>query len=150
MEEFAKVIPKQFSSSRERQTTTQIEVSGEVVTLSKENDVVVYFSKYSGKEIIHRVVVKLKAGDGIYLLTKGDSMKFNPWIDQDCEEVKSRDGMVLRRENSCISLYPVKADSIKGKAVLKIPLIGYIKLLVFDDLRNLLFGCPYPEGCPFP
>jgi len=69
----------------------------------KVGDVIVY--KFSGKEpIIHRVV-EIKDGG---LITKGDN---NRNIDQISEGIAP----------------PIKAENIKGKAILHIPLLGYVK-----------------------
>ncbi|MDO8627490.1 MAG: hypothetical protein Q7K42_03425, partial [Candidatus Diapherotrites archaeon] len=70
-----------------------------------------------------------RAQDGIFLLTKGDS-KLNPLLDQD----------------SSITNFPIVQKDIQGRAVLvnnyplKIPLLGYVKLLLFDDLPKFLSG----------
>ena len=47
---------------------------------------------------------------------------------------------VIDLQKNCISLYPIKSDELHGKAVFQIPLIGYIKLIVVDDLGKILTG----------
>ncbi len=104
-----------------------------VIDVTTEGDIVVYYSDITGEQIIHRVVAKIKATDGTFLLTKGDSIN-NPLIDQQAE----------------ITSYAIKAESIDGKSIFRIPLIGYAKLLIFDDIPILIFGCKKPYGCPLP
>ncbi len=89
----------------------------------------VYYSTYSKKDIIHRAVAKLKVEDGYYFLTKGDA---NARLDQEC--------FVFGSNYYCIHPFPVKSTELKGKAIFKIPLIGYAKLLIFDDLPRILRG----------
>ena len=99
-------------------------------------DTVVYTStslRSLGEPVIHRVVAKVKVRDGYYLITKGDN---NNVIDQECGTIVA--GLP---QYQCITLYPIPAQEIKGRAVFKIPLVGYMKLLVFDDLPALVFGC---------
>lgn len=101
--------------------------SGEVIEIATEGDVVVYDAPQAQKEIIHRVVAKLKAPEGYYLLTKGDNKETNYNLDQDCGSVSN--GVP---EKPCISLYPVPMSQVKGKSLFKIPLLGYVKLIVFQ------------------
>jgi signal peptidase I len=131
--------------------------NGETVELNKNGDIVIYDSDYLGIPIIHRAVLKIVATDGTFLLTKGDNVK-NTRIDQDCGKLEQRYVLnskgetvsVLVPTKECIALYPIKVNDISGKAVFKIPLIGYVKLLLFDDLPILLFGCPTGRTCTFP
>lgn len=106
---------------------------GKEFLLDKEGDIIVYQLIEKNIPVIHRIVLKLKAQDGYYFLTKGDSIK-NPVIDQD----------------SALSHYPLHEKMVVGKAIFRIPLIGYIKLLLVDDVLVLLFGCPQGMECPFP
>ena len=106
---------------------------GQTLRLDKEGDVLVYFSEALQQPIIHRAVAKLKAGDGVYFLTKGDSVH-NPLIDQETHIIQSA----------------LPAREVQGKMVFKIPLLGYVKLLLFDVPRNLLTGCYFSGKCPFP
>jgi signal peptidase I len=110
--------------------------NGEAIPITEKGDTVVYIStslRSLGEPVIHRVVAKVKAGDGYYLVTKGDN---NNVIDQDCGKV-----IAGTSQYPCITLYPIPATEISGRAVFKIPLIGYVKLLLFDDLPALIFGC---------
>ena len=104
------------------------------ISVKTAGDVVVYFSDLQGnKPVIHRAVLKIKAKDGVFILTKGDSA-FNPFIDQEAG----------------ISYSPIPVSELKGKSLFKIPLIGYLKLLLIDDVQTLLMGCHQAEGCLFP
>jgi hypothetical protein len=90
-------------------------------------DIIVLLGKYPGKiqvgnvivfqgnrpdPIIHRVVEKNNKEGGFYFSTKGDH---NPTSDP----------------------YKVKGNNIIGKAVLRIPLLGYIKIWFVDFLKLL-------------
>lgn len=108
-------------------------INGEKVNLTQEGAIVVYYSIEQQRPIIHRVVTVLKAKDGFYVLTKGDSSK-NPLLDQDAG----------------ISTYAKSIHDLQGQAIFKIPLIGYVKLILIDDPMQLIFGCHYEEGCLFP
>lgn len=115
------------------------------VVPNTEGDIVVYISNITGEQIIHRAVAKIRAADGYYLITKGDNSATNKTVDQDCGKV-----VLGRAERACITLYPVNLSELQGKAVFRVPLLGYVKLLIFDDLPNLIFGCPEGKKCYFP
>ncbi len=99
-------------------------------TINNKNSVIVYPSNVSGKDIIHRAIVKINANDGVFLLTKGDNHKTNTYIDQDCG-VDIVDGEITI-EKPCLNLCPIKEKDLKGKKLGKIPYIGYIKLVLFQ------------------
>lgn len=141
----------QLCEQRKGQGTYSIKINGEEKRFNTEGDIVVYFSNFPGRQsepIIHRAVLKIRANDGDYFLTKGDSM-YNPFFDEDCGRV-----VLGKPDCSCISLYPIKTREIQGKAIGSIPLIGYVKLILVDDLGQFLRGCPKtsecPTGCCFP
>jgi len=106
---------------------------GQALELNREGDVIVYFSQALQEPIIHRVIAKLRARDGVYFLTKGDSAH-NPLIDQETH----------------ITQYAVPASEVQGKMVLRVPFLGWVKLLVFDVPKNLVSGCYVNGRCPFP
>lgn len=97
---------------------------------NKSNDVIVYDAvpeKYG--LIIHRVIVKVRAPDGVFYLTKGDN---NLFADQ----------------QSGIALVP--QQRVKGKVLLRIPYVGFLKLFLFMQFEPPP-GCgqritPVPEG----
>lgn len=96
------------------------------------NDVIVYAShvekKYTGMDIVHRVFVKLKVNEtdenGVkekyYILTKGDN---NNYMDISYFDI-------------------VREEDLKGKVIFRIPILGYIKLLISGPQY---YG--EPEGC---
>ncbi len=102
-----------------------------LLELDEEGDIVVYYSGNINVPVIHRIVKKINAKDGIYLITKGDN---NAKLDQE----------------TAISPSLIDASKIIGRSVFDIPAIGYVKLIIFDDLAMLIFGCPNQLGCPFP
>jgi len=106
--------------------------SGRQIPITREGSVVVYWSNHMQEPIVHRVAAKLFAGDGMYVLTKGDSA-FNSTIDQDC-------GLVLngQPQKNCIELYPVPLERLQGKVILQVPLLGCAKLWLLDDLGSLI------------
>ena len=91
------------------------------------NNIVVYRSNVQNKDIVHRLVVFIKANDGEYVLTKGDNSKTNRLIDQDCDIVNGIP------KNNCLNIYPTPISSVKGKVIARIPYLGYLKLMVFGD-----------------
>ncbi|MFH1664301.1 MAG: hypothetical protein ABH986_05890 [archaeon] len=118
----------------------ELEIGSQKIPLTTEGDVIVYFSPYSNKEIIHRTVAKINASDGVFFLTKGDA---NPVIDQEC--VSGREILGYETFLGCITKNAVSEKEIYGKAVFKIPLLGCAKLWVFDDLPSIIFGKPNPD-----
>ena len=118
--------------------------SGQNLGITKDGSVVVYWSTHLRKPVVHRAVAKLHAGDGWYVLTKGDS-KQNSTLDQDC-------GLILNGspEKECIELYPVPLENLQGKAFFHVPIVGCVKLWLLDDLGSLLstgrLPAEYREG----
>lgn len=106
---------------------------GQVLPINAEWDIVVYYSKLQRKEIVHRAIAKIKTKNGIYLLTKGDS-KLNPFIDQE----------------GGITDFAINAKDIYGRVLFKIPLLGYVKLLLLDDPMQLIQGCYMTNSCVLP
>ncbi|MFH0973912.1 MAG: hypothetical protein V1817_03965, partial [Candidatus Micrarchaeota archaeon] len=97
-----------------------VEVNGVYFPARNDNDVVVYEAQPAEYGlIIHRVLAKISASDGVFYLTKGDN---NAAADQ----------------QSGISLVP--ESTVKGRVIGRIPFIGYFKLLLF-----LQFD--FPPGC---
>ncbi len=116
-----------------------LEIENQKIPLSKEGDVIVYFSPYSNKDIIHRAALKINAPDGTFYLTKGDA---NPTIDQECvSEVINGKQIYI----ACITENAIPPSSIKGKAIFRIPLLGCAKLWVFDNIPLILSGKPNPD-----
>ncbi|MFH1588390.1 MAG: hypothetical protein ABIA76_03580 [Candidatus Diapherotrites archaeon] len=141
--EIAKSLGYENDSSKQ---TKAIEFfDGQRIELNTEGDIIVYNSFLKRKPIIHRAIAKLKVQDGTYYLTKGDNKITNTNVDEDCGEVIN--GIPAK---PCIELYPLQQGQLNGKAVFMIPLIGYVKLLLVDDMLLLLSGCPKGQECIFP
>jgi hypothetical protein len=99
--------------------THSLVVSGMEIPLNKSNDVIVFDSGSAGfGAIVHRAVARFENGTNVYYFTKGDN---NPTIDQES------------------LLDPVPADSIHGRVIGRVPLVGFLKLflfLQFDEPAN--------------
>lgn len=106
-----------------------LKISGNEYGLDFKGPIVVYYSPLLKRDIIHRGVLLLHASDGNFLITLGDN---NNRIDEDCGKTGSA--------YNCITVNPVSAGSVKGVYLFHVPLIGYAKLLIFDDLP-WFFNC---------
>ncbi|HLC92641.1 MAG TPA: hypothetical protein VJH23_02960 [archaeon] len=104
-----------------------LKINGNEYRFDPQGPIVVYYSQLRGQDIIHRAVLKLHAPDGDFLITMGDN---NSRIDIDCPS----------QSTQCITLSPVPVEKVRGKYLFHIPLIGYAKLIIFDDLPKLLGG----------
>jgi len=106
-----------------------IKIDNQIIDINSitNNDTVIYRSNLKNIDIVHRLVVYIKAKDGNFVLTKGDNFKTNRLIDQDCN-IDEDTGMP---KNQCLNIYPTSINMIKGKIIGKIPYIGYIKLIFF-------------------
>jgi len=118
---------------------------GQQIHTNQGGDIIVYFSNYRNEQIIHRAVTKIKTQDGTYILTKGDNELTNNTVDQDCGKVTG-----TTPQHNCVTLFPISEENLQGKAVARVPFLGYVKLILVDDLQVILFGCKRPEGCPLP
>lgn len=115
-------------------TAKEIKFSdGQILPIETSGDIIIYYSKLQNKEIVHRVVAKIKTKDGVYVLTKGDS-KQNPFLDQE----------------GGIAEYAINVKDIYGKVLFKVPLLGYVKLLLLDDPVQLIKGCYLTNSCVLP
>jgi signal peptidase I len=107
--------------------TKNIDINGQVYDIKQEGNPIVYFSPLLKRKIIHRAIFKIVAEDGNYYLTKGDNVKTNKFIDQDCGKTILVNG--VGHNIGCITPLPIKESEIIGKFWFKIPYIGYIKIL---------------------
>ncbi len=105
---------------------------GKNLPITQKGDIVVYWSERMNEPVVHRTVAKLRADDGWYLLTKGDSIH-NTTIDQDC-------GFIINGQSQkpCIEFYPLPIEKLQGKAFFQVPLLGCVKLWLLDDLGSLI------------
>ncbi|MCX6769329.1 MAG: hypothetical protein NT051_01470, partial [Candidatus Micrarchaeota archaeon] len=110
-----------------------LEVNGKKYYGNISNDVVVYQPKkedYYARvgDIIHRAYIVLKTSNGQeYVLTKGDN---NPIFD-----IQAYDA-VTGAKNS-----PVELSRTKGRIILGVPYVGYLKLFISPS------AIPTPAGC---
>jgi len=93
-----------------------IVVNGKRIPIERNGDIIVYHNEIQNKDIIHRVVLKIRASDGDYVLTKGDNEQTNFTLDQDCFM------------GACTYPYPVPMKNVYGKVIFVIPYIGLIKI----------------------
>jgi hypothetical protein len=85
-----------------------------------ENDVVVYEAQPAQYGlVIHRVLARLRAPDGVVYLTKVDN---NQFADQQ------------------LGISVVPESAVKGRVIGRIPFVGYFKLLLFGQFE-------FPPGC---
>lgn len=101
--------------------TDAILVANKTIEANLNNDIIVFDPKPSGPGlIIHRSFAKFETEQGVFYATKGDN---NPVLDQ---------------ENGRFQF--VSEKDVKGHVVLRVPYVGYLKLLLF-----LQFDVP--QGC---
>lgn len=118
--------------------------NGTEAKINKEGDVVVYNSAYYPEPIIHRVIAKVHVADGTYFITKGDNPKTNWFVDQACGAVKfsyisgTDISAITSIESTCITPFLPSENEIEGKMIGKIPLLGWVKLIPFDEVPKLL------------
>lgn len=102
--------------------TKSIRIGGVEVRENLSNDVIVYGhpagDAFQG-ETIHRVYAKIRVGDRVFYLTKGDNN----------EQLDIQFGNV-----------PVSEDRVVGKVLFRIPFIGYVKLFLWGQFS-------LPSGC---
>ncbi len=126
-----------------------ITIGSQRAEILQSPDVIVYDSNTSAGPIIHRLFAVLNATDGEYYLTKGDN---NNFLDQQSGfyiiPARSADRMLLSVpfvgavswKGGSLAWQSEPQFPIKGKVLLRIPYVGYIKLLAFLQIQA-------PEGC---
>ncbi len=101
--------------------TDAIMVANKTIAANPNNDVIIFDPKPTGPGlIIHRAFARFDTEQGVFYATKGDN---NPVLDQ---------------ENGRFQF--VSEKDVKGHVVLRVPYVGYLKLLLF-----LQFDVP--QGC---
>lgn len=123
--------------------------ASQTLPIQQSPDVVVFDSGTSAGLIIHRAFAVLNATDGQYLLTKGDN---NNFLDQQSgfALIPYRTaGRVLLNlpllgaltwRDGALQWIGENQVPVKGKVLLRIPYVGYIKLLLFLQIQA-------PAGC---
>ena len=94
----------------------------------KIGDIIVFWSAKKDP-IIHRVAKKWQENDIYYFQTKGDNYKTNP----------------VSIKSSFLDETNVSEEQVVGNAVLRIPLLGYIKIW-FVDIFNVFKGIVVQKG----
>lgn len=97
--------------------TVGLKVNGKVL-MFEEGPIVVYYSKELGAPVVHRAVLLIRDSEGLKLLTKGDN---NLKVDQE------------------VGIGFVTQENLIGVVIFRVPLLGYVKALLFGALRF--------EGC---
>lgn len=126
-----------------------ITLQNQTISIRQSQDTVVFDSNTKAGLIIHRAYAILNATDGAYLLTKGDN---NNFLDQQSGfalipyKTAGRVlvnlpliGTLALQENG-LQLLQENQIPVKGKVLLRVPYIGYIKLLLFFQIQA-------PAGC---
>lgn len=108
--------------------------NGKEVSYQKNSRIVVYIAYPSGIPIIHRSFARIKANDGVFLLTKGDNVLTNTTFDQDCGEID----LINPTSESCLSFYAIPLEEIQGVAFFNIPKLGCVKIWLVDNLISLI------------
>ncbi len=109
------------------------------LVIEKEGPIIIYYSEWQKKPIIHRAIAKLVGSDGIFYITKGDSV-YNNTVDQHCGKI-----VLGIPEKNCINFYPVRHDEARGRVIATIPLIGCAKIWLMDNIPSMLFTGRLPE-----
>ena len=127
-------------SKEEVPCTVGLNLSGQSIMRNYSNDIVVYEPQPAVYGlIIHRAFANIEFGNKSFLLTKGDN---NQFLDQQS------------------GINAVTPDRVHGKAVLTVPVVGYLKIFLFagiDSLKLAFSGnlaralTPFesPPGCDY-
>jgi len=151
--QFSKCSRKPLDATQNTQDQVclkSVTFQGQTVPILQSPDVVVFDSGTPAGLIIHRAYALLNGTDGAYLLTKGDN---NPFLDQQSGfqlipyKTAGRVlvnlpflGALTLSPNGGLQLLQENQIPLKGKVALRIPYIGYIKLLLFLQIQA-------PPGC---
>lgn len=99
-------------------------------------DVIVYYPNGNGKPVIHRVIAFVNRGDNIPILSRdvltySDSFaQLSGYITQgDANRIPDQLAL-MRVSGETQQILPVQEDWIIGVAKLRIPFIGYLRLLI--------------------
>lgn len=116
--------------------------NGKEVVYNKNSRIIVYNSFPVKIPVIHRSIVKIKANDGEFVLTKGDNTLTNITFDQDCGKVNT---LIPASEKNCITFYAIPIEEIQGVAFFNIPKLGCVKLWLVDDLLSIIYTGSLPK-----
>jgi len=137
-----KYLSAEYFGGANTSLTKIIFKDGQEIIPTTDGSVIVYPSNPYGLPIIHRAIAKIKANDGIFLLTKGDNKLTNLTFDQDCGGID-----VLRQKPTkpCITFYAIPIEEVQGVAFFRIPVVGCAKLWLVDNLASLLTTGKLPK-----
>jgi signal peptidase I len=144
-----------FRNSRGKETLYIPNGNPSEVNVDMTGDTLVYVSKITGIQIIHRVIAKLKAPDGhYYYITKGDANFAPDALNQSsacdiwafggggssiCAEYTYQGVCTSPGDVGCLAT-PVRDDELIGRQILNIPLVGHVKLIPMHILHILTGG----------
>ena len=143
-------------------TTKLLFPDGQELAVQTTGDIITYNSQTSGMQIIHRVIAKVRAEDGNFLITKGDVNDLPDSVKISCAEYTTTDGKTYCTKLSttitevcdaetdrgwpgCLAA-PLQDKDIVGKHILWIPFLGHVKML-FMHVVTLGHGYPGPFWC---
>ncbi|MEM0372417.1 MAG: hypothetical protein QXO69_01045 [archaeon] len=113
----------------ENNTVQRIIAGGETIQANASNDLVVYYARPSGAQVIHRAMALFKYNGNYYLMTKGDA---NSVPDQ----FGSINGSVImcadENPGSCLSTLITQRSLVGKKILWHVPLLGHVKLFFCD------------------
>ncbi len=122
---------------RELPCAKGVYVNGVYFDATAQNNTILVYKPLSGDilsrigDIIHRGVAEVQFDDGTrYYLIKGDN---NPMFDSQ---------MGLYSNSGYLTNNPPERSQIVGRSLIRIPVVGYIKLVAFGQVAN-------PENCKF-
>lgn len=99
-------------------------------------DVIVYYPNGVGKPVIHRVVAYVEKGEKIPTLSKGTIIysenvaPISGYVTQGDANRVSDQLAIMRISGEIQQVLPVQDEWIIGIAKLRIPIIGYLRLLI--------------------
>lgn len=115
----------------------------EIIVNDFSNNAVIVFTAFPNKiPIIHRSIVKIVASDGNFVLTKGDNYTTNPTFDQDCGVI---DQIRTSSQKNCVTFYAIPVEKIEGVKFFQIPLVGCVKLWIFDNFFSIITTGKLPK-----
>jgi len=107
--------------------------NNQTININENGSIIVYNSYPHNIPIIHRTIAKINANDGTFLITKGDNDKTNPTFDQDCGTI-----ILNNPDRGCVTFYAINVNDLQGVSFFQAPLVGCVKLWLFDDLFSLI------------
>lgn len=131
-----------------QETTSLIFPDGQRLDINKNGDTLVYVSKISGLQLIHRAIAKVRATNGNFYITKGDANNLPDAAKVECSKVEGNTCTQFQESITALCTesdagYPgclgtvIKEDEVIGRQLFTIPLLGHVKLLIFEFVPGL-------------